>query len=203
MRHRIAAGIVLTGAFFLNPLWAQVAEADVYRYVDEHGVVHFTNVKTDRRYRLYYKRSGKSGTELIAAYKRIIQQASETFGLDPLLVEAVIKAESDFDHRAVSQRGAQGLMQLMPETAKMMDVEDPMDPTENIFGGVRYLSELFKRFHHEPSLALAAYNAGPEKVETFGGVPPYPETEAFVKKVMHYYRQLKEEELPAEAQTRP
>ncbi|MFZ7110884.1 MAG: lytic transglycosylase domain-containing protein [Desulfatiglandales bacterium] len=103
----------------------------------------------------------------------------------------MIKAESDFDHRAVSKKGAQGLMQLMPQTATKMKVANPFNPEENIFGGTRYLSLLLERFNNDESLALAAYNAGPEKVKDYQGIPPYPETKSFVTKVLNFYERLK------------
>ena len=168
--------------FFCIPV-----SADIYRYVDKDGVWHFTNVQTDVQYKLYIKTPRKTASAFIKEYGGIISQASRRFGVDVSLVKAVIKAESDFDHRAVSQKGAQGLMQLMPETSDAMAVGNPFDPEENIFGGTRYLSILLKRFKNDTRLALAAYNSGPERVETHNGVPPIPETERFVKKVMHYY----------------
>lgn len=109
--------------------------------------------------------------------------------MEPSLVKAVIKAESDFDPMTVSSKGAKGLMQLMPETANDMEVENPFSPVENIFGGTRYLSLLLERFKNNKRLALAAYNAGPEVVETYKGVPPYPETRSFIDKVLEYYKQ--------------
>ena len=160
---------------------------DIYRYEDKDGVWHFTNVQPDGRYKLYIKTPRKTVSAFIKEYESIILQASRRFGVDVSLVKAIIKAESDFDHRAVSQKGAQGLMQLMPQTSDAMAVENPFDPEENIFGGTRYLSILLKRFKNDKRLALAAYNAGPERVETCNGVPPIPETERFVKKVMSYY----------------
>ncbi|UCF84132.1 MAG: lytic transglycosylase domain-containing protein [Desulfobacteraceae bacterium] len=175
------AGLALS-LFFCIPV-----SADIYRYVDKDGVWHFTNVQTDVQYKLYIKTPRKTASAFIKEYGGIISQASRRFGVDVSLVKAVIKAESDFDHRAVSQKGAQGLMQLMPETSDAMAVGNPFDPEENIFGGTRYLSILLKRFKNDTRLALAAYNSGPERVETHNGVPPIPETERFVKKVMHYY----------------
>lgn len=162
--------------------------ADIYRYVDKNGVSHFTNIKSDGRYTLFIRGVRKSSSEYIRDFEEIIGQASMQFRIEPSLLKAVIKAESDFDHRAVSPKGAQGLMQLMPQTADHMEVNDPFDPEENIFGGTRYLSILMKRFKNNKELALAAYNAGPEKVESCNGVPPITETKAFVKRVLYYYK---------------
>jgi soluble lytic murein transglycosylase len=170
-------------------LWAVVpAWGDIYRYVDKNGVWHFTNIKTDRRYKLFMRTGRRSPTEYIREFKGVIAQASRRFGVDPTLIKAVIKAESGFDQHAVSRKGAQGLMQLMPPTADALKVENPFDPEENIFGGTRYLSQLLKRFNNNTVLALAAYNAGPEAVETHKGVPPYAETRTFIKRVLAYYR---------------
>jgi len=110
------------------------AFSDIYRYKDENGVWHFTNVKNDQRYRLYIRTPRVSPTAYIRKYASIINQASSRFGVEPRLIRAIIKTESDFDHRAVSHRGAKGLMQLMPKTADAMEVKDPYDPEENIFG---------------------------------------------------------------------
>jgi soluble lytic murein transglycosylase-like protein len=163
------------------------AQADIYRYVDRNGVWHFTNIKTDSRYRLFVPSSQRGLKTYMKDYGGIIQQASTQFEIDAAFIRAVIKAESGFDHQAVSTKGAQGLMQLMPGTAGDMEVIDPLDPEENIFGGTRYLSLLLKRFKNNKVLALAAYNAGPETVESYQGVPPFPETQAFVRRVMQYY----------------
>jgi len=178
---------VVPGLFLLL-LGAVPVFADIYRYVDNNGVWHFTNIKTDARYRLHIRTSRKNGSEYFKEYEGIVGQASNQFGVDSSLIKAVIKAESDFDHQAVSNQGAQGLMQLMPDTAVEMDVEDPFNPEENIFGGTRYLSLLLKRFNNNEKLAIAAYNAGPQRVELNKKVPPIPETEVFVKRVMKYYR---------------
>jgi len=165
--------------------------ADIYRYQDGNGVWHYTNVNTDRRYKLYIRSYREEPKEFIKAYNNIILQASKMFRVDPHLIKAVIKAESDFNHKAVSNKGAKGLMQLMPGTASDMAVENPLNPEENIFGGTRYLSQMLDRFNNDKTLALAAYNAGPEKVEYYKGVPPYPETKGFVQKVLNYYRQYR------------
>lgn len=180
---RIAAGFLL-GFVLAAP---QIATADIYRYRDENGVWHFTNIRSDVRYHLYIRSYTKKATEYIRDFDGIITQASERFRVDPYLIKAVIKAESDFDHTAVSGKGAQGLMQLMPGTANDMRVDDPFNPEENIFGGTRYLSLMLNRFQQDMRLALAAYNAGPERVEGHGGIPPIAETKTFVEKVLQYY----------------
>ena len=166
--------------------------ADIYRYQDQNGVWHFTNVKNDLRYKLYLRSSYRKPVYLFMRdYDWMIKEAAKRFGVDSSLIKAVIKAESDFDYQAVSGKGAQGLMQLMPETATDMRVRDPFNPEENILGGTRYLSLLLNRFDNNKSLALAAYNAGPEKVENYNGIPPYPETQTFVKKVLNYYQKYR------------
>jgi soluble lytic murein transglycosylase len=166
-----------------------LSPADIYRYQDENGVWHFTNVKDDHRYKLYLQSSYRKPVQLFMRdYEWMIKEAANRFGVDSSLIKAVIKAESDFDYQAVSCKGAQGLMQLMPETCSDMKVGDPFNPEENILGGTRYLSLLLNRFDNDKSLALAAYNAGPEKVENYKGIPPYPETQTFVKKVLNYYQ---------------
>jgi soluble lytic murein transglycosylase len=186
-RVTIAVAVCLGVSLF----YGAPVPADIYRYQDKDGTWHFTNIKNDDRYKLYLRTTGKKSSEYIKEYEGIIVQASRRFGLEPSLIKAVIKAESDFDHRAVSFKGAQGLMQLMPGTADDLDVKNPFDPEENIFGGTRYLSLLLERFKKNKTLALAAYNAGPEKVEFYKGVPPIPETKAFVRKVMDYYQEYK------------
>jgi soluble lytic murein transglycosylase-like protein len=163
--------------------------ADVYRYKDKDGVWHFTNIQKDTRYTLFIRSKDKKPSQYIKEYEGIIAQATQRFNVDPSLVKAVIKAESNFDQMAVSRKGAQGLMQLMPPTADDMEVSNPFNPEENIFGGTRYLSLLLKRFRQDKTLALAAYNAGPEAVEAYGGVPPFPETESFVAKVLDFHKE--------------
>jgi len=187
MRQAISSAI---GLSLVVGIWS-LASADIYRYKDKDGVWHFTNIKKDARYHLYLRTSKKSPSQYIKEYEGIIDQATTRFSVDPALVKAVIKAESDFDERAVSNKGAQGLMQLMPETAGSMEVANPFDAEENIFGGTRYLGLLLERFKNDKNLALAAYNAGPEAVEAYAGVPPFPETRSFVAKVLNYYKEYK------------
>ena len=183
-RATLAAAISLALSLFVNT----PVTADIYRYMDKDGVWHFTNIKTESSYRLYIRTPRKTPLEYIDAYEGIINQASRRFGIDTSLIKAVIKAESGFDRRAISSKGALGLMQLMPHTAEAMDVDNPFNPEENIFGGTRYLSLLLERFKNNKELAVAAYNAGPGNVESYQGIPPFPETKAFVERVMDYYR---------------
>jgi soluble lytic murein transglycosylase len=146
---------------------------------------------SDQRCRLFIRSYPKGASAYIKTYGTIIDQASKRFRVEPSLIKAVIKAESDFDYKAVSPKGAQGLMQLMPETAEELEVRDPFNPEDNIFGGARYLGWLLERFKHDKVMALAAYNAGPAKVKHYGGVPPFPETRSFIEKVLVYYREYR------------
>jgi len=122
------------------------------------------------------------------AYDAVIEKAAKEENLDASFVSALIRAESNYDSRAVSRKGARGLMQLMPATAKRLSVHRPFDPESNVRGGVRYLRELVDRFGHRPDLVLAAYNAGEGAVETYGGVPPYRETVSYVARIMTWWQ---------------
>lgn len=183
--------VVCTIGLFLIIGICSLSSADIFRYQDKDGVWHFADIKKDTGYKLYLRTPKKKVSQYIKEYEGIIAQASRRFKVDPSLVKALIKAESDFDNRAVSDKGAQGLMQLMPETANAMEVANPFSPEENIFGGTRYFSLLLDRFKNDKILALAAYNAGPEAVETYGGIPPFPETKSFVAKVLDYYERYR------------
>lgn len=119
-----------------------------------------------------------------APYANLINQQANRFGVDADLVQSVVRAESGFNPQAVSKSGAQGLMQLMPATAKGLGVTNPFDPAQNIAGGTQYLSQLLKRFEGNKTLAVAAYNAGPNAVSRYGGVPPFAETQNYVQKVL-------------------
>jgi soluble lytic murein transglycosylase len=192
----------------------------VYRYVDDRGVVHLTNVPADKRYAEYrvgsaggsgkgililmrraasatyipgftqpvsYSIASRLGAGKSDAYDQLILRAARRHGLPPALVKAVVKAESNFQPNAISDKGAQGLMQLMPATAEDLGVDHPFTPEENVAGGTRYLRAMYDRFG-DWEHALAAYNAGPAAVDKFGGVPPYAETQEYVERVLHYYR---------------
>lgn len=177
----------LIAIFFLSN-----AEADIFRFRDKEGVWHFSNTRSDARYRLYIRTRGIGGKQYLKEYEDVIRKAAEQFGIDANLIKAVIKAESSFDPDAISESGAQGLMQLMPDTANDMKVDDPFDPEENIFGGTRYLSLLLQRFNQDKRLAIAAYNVGPTTVTKYNAVPPIPQTRRFVEKVMKFYREFNE-----------
>jgi len=176
---------------FCNPNYVA---ADIYRYVDEKGTIHFTNVPTDRRYQPYIRSRYSRAKYNSRQYDHIIREMSGKYRVDSDLVRAVIKAESDFDPIVISRKGAQGLMQLMPETARDMRVKNVFNPRENIEGGVKYLRRLLDTFNNDLPLTLAAYNAGENVVKEYNlTIPPYKETQNYVKRVLLYLRDYKNE----------
>jgi soluble lytic murein transglycosylase-like protein len=199
---RLAVAAAGLGALALFP---GRASADIFTYTDAEGVVHFSNrPKADGRYRLYIKsadhpRGGfaspvapsDTSVERFTRYGEWIRQASILYQIPEELIRSVIKVESDYDPRAVSGTGAQGLMQLMPETALRMQVRDAFDPRENIFGGTRYLRVLANMFNGDLQLTVAGYNAGESAVVRFGGIPPYEETQGYVTHVLSFYRRYR------------
>jgi soluble lytic murein transglycosylase-like protein len=156
------------------------SHADIYKYVDDNGVIHFTNVPSGKGYTNILR---ENKPQINGEYDHIISNKSYKYNIEPAIIKAVITAESNWDPRAVSRKGAIGLMQLMPTTAEDMRVINPFDPEENIEGGTRYLRHLLNRFNGDLDLALAAYNAGPARVEKSGGIPAIPETIQYIKKV--------------------
>jgi len=191
-----SARIALLTLLLTGVVDATAASAQTYKLTEPDGTTHFTNAPTDPRYQRLAVSSGTAAGWLrlpraegggTGLYVKEIQAASERYGVPIRLVSAVIRAESGFNPRAVSRKGAQGLMQLMPTTASILGVRNSFDPRENIDGGVRHLRGLIDRFPHSLSLAVAAYNAGEKAVVQYGGIPPYPETQDYVTKVMQFY----------------
>ena len=175
--------------FFVTP----AALADIYVYIDHEGTLHFTNTPTSSNYKVYLREtySRPKSAYRGASYDDVISEAAKRHGLSSSLLKALIHVESYFNPKAVSKKGALGLMQIMPENLSALNINDPYDPWENIMGGASYLKSMLERFRGELPLALAAYNAGPTAVERYKDIPPYPETEAYVKKVMRYFRHYK------------
>jgi soluble lytic murein transglycosylase-like protein len=172
---------------------AGTACADIYKHVDNEGVLHLTNVPSDPNVKyvmiMREKRILFQPNIDVTKYDSMISRAADKFNLDSALIKAVIKAESNFNHRAVSPVGAQGLMQLMPKTASSLSVDDSFHPEKNIEGGARYLSYLIKTYKGDLNLALAAYNAGEKAVAKYNyNIPPYRETQNYVRRVMNFYR---------------
>ena len=182
--------ILIASLFFLMD--ASPASADIYRYIDENGVMHFTNAPTSSRFKLFMRERRIFISKLDSKqFDPIIADASKKYGLEAPLIKAVIKAESDFDPNAISHKGARGLMQIMPMNYRLLNVENPFDPNQSIDAGARYLRDMMDRYNGKLNLSLAAYNAGPGAVDRHGGVPPYQETEEYIERVMRYYERYK------------
>ncbi|NGZ09357.1 MAG: lytic transglycosylase domain-containing protein [Nitrospira sp. LK70] len=185
-RPGLAVLVSLSGVLLTVP---SDNRAEIYQYVDAKGTISLTNVPSDARYhridlhpnRLHPVLSEEELNPMISRFSRQHQ-------LHPALIRAIIKAESDFDPRAVSRAGAVGLMQLMPQTAVRLDVRDLYDPEDNIGGGTKYLRQLLDRFRGNLPLALAAYNAGEHTIDRYRTLPPIEETRQYVRKVLRYYR---------------
>ncbi len=207
---RLLSGLVLA-CLLARP--ALVAAEEVYSYQDADGVLHFSNAPTDARYHrvnrsggaLYRKPAAQgrarpipaalsvpAGSTRVDRFREQVRAAAEKYRLPVNLLLAVMAVESNYDHRALSEKGAIGLMQLMPGTARDMYVDDAWDPAQNIEGGARYLRILANQYGGDPVQVLAAYNAGPEAVRRAGGqVPNIPETRAYVRKVVALYQAFK------------
>ncbi|NIO39700.1 MAG: transglycosylase SLT domain-containing protein [Burkholderiales bacterium] len=181
------------------------AWADIFRYVDSNGDVHYTNTPNDSRFKIHRRFDDSNpiastfareirhyGPRVRERYEQEIQAAAKEHNIDPALIHAVISVESGYNPFARSQRGAAGLMQLMPETARRFGARNRLDPGENIHAGVRYLRTLMELFDHDLELVLAAYNAGETAVIRAGRrIPQYSETMTYVPRVLEYYRRYR------------
>jgi soluble lytic murein transglycosylase-like protein len=168
--------------------------AEIYVYKDEKGVMHFSDHEKTSEYKVFTS-LGFTPVKKKVHYKkdfdRYIAKASRRFGVSPPLIKSVIKVESNFNPTAVSHKGAKGLMQIMPQNYKSLSIRDPFDPWQNIRGGTRYLKSLIKRYDGNLKLALAAYNAGPDRVDKYRDIPPFKETRKYVDRVLKYYKLYK------------
>lgn len=197
-------GYVLAPLCLLGFCICSIARANVYTYTAADGSVSLSNVPEDSRYIMLVPEQKVGGGALFqpesgglpltlaskAQYDQIVEEIARAHGLDGALLHAVISVESHYNPRAVSRKGATGLMQLMPATAKRYGVSNPFDPTQNLHGGAKYLRDLLTLFNSDVSLALAAYNAGENAVIRNGNrIPPFRETRNYVPRVLGYYRQ--------------
>jgi soluble lytic murein transglycosylase-like protein len=175
---------------------SSLAHADIYRYTDQDGVIHFSNASKHGQLVDRHTDTAQRGTTSIretasgpspAVYDGYIREAARLYQIPEALVRAVIRVESNFDPRAVSHANARGLMQLIPATAERMLVSDPFDARQNVLGGTRYLRVLANLFNGNLQLTLAAYNAGENAVIRYRGIPPFEETQSYVTKVLQFY----------------
>jgi len=201
MTRKHIAALLMLGCGLYRPGWA-----DIYTYTADDGTVSLSNVPTDERYTVLIAapeqalaaapglsvRKGKSNMARKAGFDQMVDEVSRTYGMESALLHAVISVESHYNPKAVSNKGAAGLMQLMPQTAKRYGVVDAFDPLQNLDGGAQYLRDLLRMFNNNTSLALAAYNAGEHAVMKHGNrIPPYRETLNYVPRVLDFYQRYR------------
>ena len=198
MTPKLTAALLLLGCVPCRPGWA-----DIYAYTADDGTVSLSNVPTDARYTVLIATPKptdaaapvaalprkQASLSRKAGFDQLVDEVSRTYGLESALLHAVISVESSYNPKAVSKKGAAGLMQLMPQTAKRYGVIDSLDPLQNLSGGAQYLRDLLRMFNNDVSLALAAYNAGEQAVVKYDNrIPPYRETQHYVPRVLDFYR---------------
>ena len=185
---------VLLSGLFLSTLLPTAAQADqIVILVDEHGHKVYVNIGDAATHVDWMARSFRPNPAAVPArapeeIDGLLEQTASRFKVDPELVRAIVRVESDFDPKAVSSKGAMGLMQLVPATAQRFGVENPFDPKQNLEGGVNYLKHLLELFGGDLGLSLAAYNAGEHSVQRYGGIPAFAETRNYVRKVRNLYQ---------------
>lgn len=217
LKLRLAA--LLAGLALLHAAGPDLLRAEIYTFTDEQGIIHITD-RPARRNSLFDTELSATRVDRVAKpqgppvlsrraarkpsflsggrqFDSLIRRAAERYDVDFALVKAVIHAESAFDHQAVSRKGASGLMQLMPGTARQMGVYNAFDPRQNILGGTRYLKEMLDRYSGNLRLGLAAYNAGPSNVDRNCGVPPFPETRKYIRRVLRLRKDYGGTQAPA------
>lgn len=192
MNRYASLRIALVGALTC----ATLLGAEIYAYWSDNAMHALSHVYPDARHEPWVQNPGGSVSDAVPArgksLQAIIQEAAHLYGLDTALLHAIIVVESGYDPRAVSRKGAIGLMQLMPQTARYYGVVDPYDPSQNVRGGAQYLRDLLRRFDDDIALSVAAYNAGEQAIiERDGDIPPYPETQQYVLKVLEHYARLR------------
>lgn len=198
------AGLIIGLLVVMTLSGSQIVSAEMYKFVDKDGITHYTNVRPTGQKNVKTFSFPCYASDITCnqidwekiplnrrAFADEIRSAARDFTVDESLIRAIIHAESAYQPDALSPRGAQGLMQLMPETQEELQVIDVFDPASNIEGGTLYISQLLDQFNHKVELATAAYNAGPGAVREYGGIPPYQETREYVRRVKILYRRYR------------
>jgi len=182
--------LALASSIWLGLLPGLLLAGEIYYYVDENGVYHFSDRrKTPEFDKVMVWKEGDYEAEVFELdplYQELISRACATYAVEEALVLAMVRVESNFDKDAISRKGAQGLLQLMPETAQRYRVRNTFNPRENIYAGVLHLKTLLMKYKNDERLALAAYNAGAGAVDKYRGIPPFPETQNYVRQVLKY-----------------
>ncbi|MCK5688247.1 lytic transglycosylase domain-containing protein [Myxococcota bacterium] len=199
---RIPFFLILVGILLGVLTQSSLAHAELYSWEDKDGVIHFSNIPRGGPKKAKAVKGKTNAWEFkddlgklrrihrvdVTRYDAIIREAANYYSLPAALIKAVIATESAFEPSAISKAGAQGLMQLMPPTARDMHVTNSFDPRDNIYGGTRYLRLMANRFEGDLRFTIASYNAGPAAVKRYKGVPPYEETQDYVRRVLTLYR---------------